>query len=275
MININKQKLNTSYIIETSNFDETIKYIKEIAKYNNFDKELIDNDTHLDFKIIKCERPKDEKNTDMRDIRLNEMKDEVIDDSIMSPVLADRKIYVIYNFNNVSINIQNTLLKTIEEPEENVHFFFLTDNIASTLNTIKSRSVIYFDNHDYVIDNIYNDKSVKLIDLLDIISNIKKKNYDEIYSFSEEYVKNNDIKLFIKIFRYFLRDTYIYKYTFDKNLMDLKIDFKYIDNFKETINNQKIGLLLKEVDNFSKMVNSNIDKKLLLTMFLINIKNIL
>ena len=86
---------------------------------------------------------------------------------------------------------------------------------------------------------------------------------------------NYDIKLLIKLIRYFVRDTYVYKLTFDKNYLILKINFMYIEKFKELINNNKITQILDNIDFLLKEIDTNVDKKLALNMFLINTKNIL
>ena len=124
MWTINTKKLNNSYIVETTNFDYAIKYIKEIAINIGFDKELIDNDTHLDFRIINCKRQKEDNKNEYRKIKIDEVREELINDSCISPSISDRKLYVVYDFSDASVNIQNALLKTIEEPNEQVHFFF-------------------------------------------------------------------------------------------------------------------------------------------------------
>ena len=276
MWTINKNKLNNSYVIETSNFDEAINYIKKIAIDIGFDKELIDNDTHLDFRIINCKRPKEENKNEFRKIKIDEVREELINDSCISPSINDRKIYVVYDFSDVSVNIQNALLKTIEEPNEQVHFFFLTSNISTVINTIKSRSIIYFDNYDYKLDSIYDEKYIDYKNTLDLFSNINIKSVSDIYDYADDiFINNYDIKLFIKLIKYFIRDTYVYKLTFDKNLLVLKIDFIYIEKFKELINNIKILQILDIIDFLSKEINTNVDKKLALNMFFINIKNIL
>ena len=276
MLTINKKKLNNSYIIETSNFDEAIEDIKKIAIDIGFDKELVDIGTHLDFKIINCKRPKEENKNEFRKIKIDEVREELINDSCISPSISDRKIYVIYDFSDTSANIQNALLKTIEEPNEQVHFFFLVSNISTVINTIKSRSIIYFDNHDYKLDSIYDSNSIKFDTTLDFFSNINIKSISDIYDYVDDFFINNyDIKLFIKLIEYFIRDTYVYKLTFDKNLLILKIDFMYIEKFKEIINNNKIVQILDIIDFLSKEINTNVDKKLALNMFFINIKNIL
>ena len=273
---INSKKLNNSYVIETSNFDEAINYIKKIATDIGFNKELIDNNTHLDFRIINCKRQKEDNKNELRKIKIDEVREELINDSCISPSITDRKIYVVYDFSDASVNIQNALLKTIEEPNEQVHFFFLVSNISTVINTIKSRSIIYFDNYDYKLDSVYDEKNIDLNNTLEFFSNINIKSISDIYDYVDDFFINNyEIKLFIKLIEYFIRDTYVYKLTFDINLLILKIDFKYIEKFKELINNNKIIQILDIIDFLSKEINTNVDKKLALNMFFINIKNIL
>ena len=276
MFTINTKNINNSYIVETSNFDEAIEYIKSIAIDMGFSRELVLNNTHLDLRIINCKRPKEDNKNELRKIKIDEVREEIINDSAISPSIADRKIYIVYDFSDASINIQNALLKTIEEPSEKVHFFFLVSNISTVINTIKSRSIIYFDNYDYRLDSIYDKKNIDVDYTLDIISYINIKNISDIYDYTENFFINNyDIKLFIKLIRYFIRDTYVYKLTFDKNLLILKINFMYIEKFKELINNNKINQMLEIVDFLSKEIGTNVDKKLALNMFFINFRNIL
>ena len=261
MFTINTKNINNSYIVETSNFDDAIEYIKSIAIDMGFSRELVLNNTHLDLRIINCKRPREDNKNELRKIKIDEVREEIINDSAISPSIADRKIYIVYDFSDASINIQNALLKTIEEPSEKVHFFFLVSNISTVINTIKS---------------IYDKKNIDVDYTLDIISYINIKNISDIYDYTENFFINNyDIKLFIKLIRYFIRDTYVYKLTFDKNLLILKINFIYIEKFKELINNNKINQMLEIVDFLSKEIGTNVDKKLALNMFFINFRNIL
>ena len=276
MLAINNKKLNNSYIIETTNFINAISSIKEIATNLGFDKELLDNDTHLDFRIIHSIRQDEKNKNELRKIKIDEVREEIINDSAISPSLADRKIYVIYDFSDFTENQQNALLKTIEEPNENVHFFFLASNVSTVINTIKSRSLILFDNYDYKLEEIYENQNINYDVALKLFSNLNNVSIDDIYEFTDDYInEKHDIKLLLKLLRYFVRDTYVYKYTFNKDKLQLKINFDYIDKFKEIVNTKKISGIINELDYLSKEINTNIDKRLALNMLFINIKNIL
>ncbi len=54
----------------------------------------------------------------------------------------DKKIYIIEDAEKMTVQAQNALLLTLEEPPSFVHFFLLCDNSSSLLETIKSRAPI-------------------------------------------------------------------------------------------------------------------------------------
>jgi DNA polymerase III subunit delta' len=60
----------------------------------------------------------------------------------MKPYLGDKSIYIICNAEKMTIQAQNALLKTLEEPPEHVVIILLVSNVQSVLPTIKSRCQI-------------------------------------------------------------------------------------------------------------------------------------
>ena len=54
----------------------------------------------------------------------------------------DKKIYIIEDAEKMTVQAQNALLLTLEEPPSFVHFFLLCNNSSSLLETIKSRAPI-------------------------------------------------------------------------------------------------------------------------------------
>ncbi len=90
------------------------------------------------------------------------------------PIVSTRKVYIIDDFEYVTREAQNCLLKTIEEPPEFVTIILITANESKILNTIKSRCLKI---------NFKNIETNKLKDFLE-------KNY-KINSISE-----NEIRLY-------------------------------------------------------------------------------
>lgn len=55
------------------------------------------------------------------------------------PILSNKKIYIINNCDKMTVEAQNCLLKTLEEPPEFIVIILITSNENLVLNTIKSR----------------------------------------------------------------------------------------------------------------------------------------
>ncbi len=65
---------------------------------------------------------------------------EIVDDAYLKGAQQDRKLYFIEEGEGMSPIVQNVLLKTLEEPPENVTIFISAANDAGLLPTIKSRA---------------------------------------------------------------------------------------------------------------------------------------
>lgn len=76
------------------------------------------------------------------------------------PIVSNKKVYIIDNFEYMTREAQNCLLKTIEEPPEFVALILITSNESKILNTIKSRCLkISFQNiDDNLLKNFLEDK---------------------------------------------------------------------------------------------------------------------
>lgn len=64
---------------------------------------------------------------------------ELVEDSILKPVEADKKVYLIVNADKMNDTAQNKLLKILEEPPESVYFLLGAVADFSILPTVKSR----------------------------------------------------------------------------------------------------------------------------------------
>ncbi len=98
-----------SYILKTSNIDAS-----------------------PDFKYIKRQE-------DKKDILVEQIRKEVIDDMYISPISGDRKVYIIDDADSLNITAQNALLKTLEEPPRYVVIILVAFNESKFLPTILSR----------------------------------------------------------------------------------------------------------------------------------------
>ncbi len=73
--------------------------------------------------------------------------EEIIEDVYKVSYDGREKLYFIHNGERMNAESQNKLLKILEEPPKNVHFFISTAIIGAILNTVRSRSrQLYVDN---------------------------------------------------------------------------------------------------------------------------------
>lgn len=75
-------------------------------------------------------------------IGVEEIREQVVSDMQIKPYSSPRKIYIIDEAEKMTVQAQNTLLKTIEEPPSYGMILLLTTNAESFLPTILSRCVV-------------------------------------------------------------------------------------------------------------------------------------
>lgn len=135
-----KQKEILSKSIDSGNISHAYLFFGDsgIGKYTlacEFAKKLLNTDNltnHPDFKVIK-------KMSDKKDILVEQIRKELIDDVYIVPAAGDRKVYIIDDAESLNIASQNTLLKTLEEPPKYITIILISSNISAFLTTILSR----------------------------------------------------------------------------------------------------------------------------------------
>lgn len=82
-----------------------------------------------------------------KNILVEQIRKDIVEDVYIHPASSDYKIYIINDAECLNEEAQNSLLKTLEEPPEYVCIILVTQNIQSFLPTIISRvKQIKFDN---------------------------------------------------------------------------------------------------------------------------------
>ena len=154
---IENNKISHAYLIELGNYDDDMKYVFDFIKmiicnikYSDLDKEnnivkLIDDKNYPDIKVIE---------PDGTTIKKGQMLDLQKDYSNKS-LLAGKRIYVVKEADKLNPASANTILKFLEEPEEDIIAILLTTNRYKILETILSRCQILTikENNMPIIDN--------------------------------------------------------------------------------------------------------------------------
>ncbi len=116
--------------------------------------------------------------------------------------VSGKKIYVINNAELLNASSANSLLKILEEPENNIYAFLLSSNISNILPTIKSRCQIQFistqSNKCSIVDTENNVVLDKAIEFVKIIESKKEKCFPYIYEIIGKKINKSDLKLLLE-----------------------------------------------------------------------------
>lgn len=276
MLIFNQEKVYSSYLILSNDFDRSLNSIFDFSKQLGFNAELVDSKNHPDIFVLESI----DKNISVESIR-----EQIVTPAFFKPSLADRKFYIIYDASNLNSSSQNTLLKTLEESSDFVTFFLITKNDSAILDTIKSRCIKLVD--------VYDDLSIKELsecsyfdDAVDVICNLHYKSIADISNFLNNVVDTdkNSIENIIHIFIYFIKDVIVYKKTYDEKYLSLKnkkveitssthYNFKFLGKFLDDLydvipymnNNATNSMfsynILSDKDKSFMLYNLLIDKK--------------
>lgn len=192
---IKKHNISHSYIFYGEDGVGKLTFAKEFAK-NLLKVENLE--ACPDFKIIG-------KQNDKKDIVVEQVRKEILDDVYISPLSGDFKIYIIDDSDFLNIAAQNALLKTLEEPPKYIVIILICSNINKLLTTILSRTnkinftgvdskhINSFINEKYDIklsDNVLNYVNGSLGKAINVINNNLAEKFDVV----EQLVNNIEKK---------------------------------------------------------------------------------
>lgn len=233
------------------------EFAKRILKVDNLE-------SSPDFKYIT-------KREDKKDILVEQIRKDVIDDIYISPVSGKRKVYIIDDAHLLNIASQNSLLKTLEEPPKYAVIILISSNTNAFLPTILSRvNEIVFDGVSaeelkYYIKVNYNvELSDNILNFIDgsigMAVNIIKDNliekFNNIDKLYENVIKKDVISSFkcmedIDFTISYMLDYFEYilysknKYSTVKYVENAKVRLKFNGNYDIIMDN----MLFKIIDN--------------------------
>ena len=249
---IKNNKVSHAYLIELNNYEDDMKYIFDFIKmiicnieYSELDKEnniirLIDDNNYPDIKIIE---------PDGATIKKGQMIDLQKDYSNKS-LLDGKRIYVVKEADKLNPASANTILKFLEEPEEDIIAILLTQNRYKILETILSRCQIL----------TIKENSMPIIeeDLYDLLKCVINPNdfYIKYSSIVNDIIQDKDIakeklEKIENIIILYLENKYNNK----------EIDDKLVKLFKD-IDNNKLLNILKIIEDEIKRLEFNVNYKL-------------
>lgn len=291
---INKNKINHAYLFEGIGGVGKNTFAKEFAKYL--------------LKIDHVENSPDYISIEPQgsSIKIAQIRN-LQSDVIVKPH-GDYKIYVINNAEKMTVESQNALLKTLEEPPGYVIIILITNNKNSLLDTIKSRcDIVKFlpipsvELKRYLEDRGIDDKKSSILSTFsrgsiskalelsessdfmimreDIQNNIQimlEKNIVEILELPNKYdkYKNNIVEVLDITINYF-RDIMMMKENVNKDMI-INIDkITFLQNMSKKINYSQVSKIIDIIEETKKKLRSNCNFNLSVQVMALNIYEVI
>ena len=253
---------------------------------------------HPDIIRVQHEKP----NT----ISVDDIRKQVNNDIMIKPYSGPYKIYIIAEADLLTVQAQNALLKTIEEPPEYAVIFLLTENAESLLPTIMSRCVMlklrnirptlikkYLMEQMHVPDyqaeicaafsqgnmgraimlassEHFNEIKEEAIQLLKYINDME---LSEIVSAIKKMgAYKIDVTDYLDIIMIWYRDVLLYKATKDVNGVVFSDQLKYIKERAQKSSYEGIEIILESLEKAKARLKANVNFDLVMELLFLTIK---
>ena len=217
---------------------------------------------------------------------------EIIEEVNKRPYEGNKKVIIIYNSEKLTIQAQNALLKTIEEPPTGVFIIMLSTNLESILDTIKSRCQIYkltplnnnemieFINLNYDLREeeilsilaysegipgrtlrFLNDENLQNLRtlILDMLKDINNNNPEIVIKYEKAFQEFKDEKEeLLNMIATFIRDIIIYKELGNKSIIVNSDKINDIEELIEMMSYKKLNGMLKYIEEARDNLKHNI-----------------
>lgn len=270
-----ENKMSHAYLIETNNLEkcylDLLEVIKQIFCQNEYNKECnkcnicnLVNQNYLPSLVV------------ISPDGMNIKKEQIVElkkKFSTVPIYTKENIYVIKNAEKLNGASANTMLKFLEEPEQNILGFYITNNANNVISTIRSRCEVIkvlYDIHELDINNITNDINKDKFDVaIEYLFKIEvEKKLGIMYNRDvvlNKFSEREDIKTVFKII--FI----IYEELLKKVMgLDNKFDFEKINELS-SLDKDKVLRRINLVTKFIDDIDSNVNVELLLDKFVIEL----
>ena len=254
---------------------------------------------HPDLIYVKHEKP--------NSIGVDDIREQINDTIMIRPYSSFYKIYIVDEAEKMTVQAQNALLKTIEEPPAYAVIILITTNQEAFLPTILSRCVqlklkplkdftvkSYLSEHLHVPEKeaeicaafargnlgkaIYLASSDEFKELYQkVMMMVKNIGTMDIVSLLDHirYIKeqNFDIGDVLDLLQLWYRDVLMYKVTKDMNLLIFKDEYKVINGMVQKVDYSGLEKILAAIDTARTRLNANVNMELAMELLLLTMKN--
>ncbi len=239
-------------------------------------------------------------------ISVDDIREQVNNDIVIKPYSSRYKIYIIPEADLMTVQAQNALLKTIEEPPEYAVLMLLTENAESMLPTIRSRCVMLklrntkdtlvkkylmeqMEVPDYKADicvafaqgNM--GKAIKLAtsehfneireEVVRLLREVDQMQVEEMASAVKKCTEFKlDIDEYLDVIAIWYRDVLIYKATKDPDRVVFSDQLKYIKQRAKNSSYEGIENILDGLEKAKARLKANVNFELTMELLLLTIK---
>ena len=239
-------------------------------------------------------------------VGVEDIRNGVNNDVVIKPYSSKWKIYIINEAEKMTVQAQNALLKTLEEPPAYAVILLLTSNPEALLPTIQSRCVVL--NMKPVADDIVKNYLMKELHIPDYkadvctafargnlgkakalaaseeFDNIKTEAVSllkyirdmEITDIMSAIKKINDYKIdindYLDILSVWYRDVLLFKATNDVNHLIFKDEIQYIKKVSNQSAYEGIEIILDALEKAKARLRANVNFELTMELLLLTIK---
>ena len=218
---------------------------------------------------------------------------DIIEEVYKKPFEKDKKVIIIHEGNKLTIQAQNALLKTIEEPPKGVYIIILCESLELILDTIKSRCEIYklkpltkSELYEYIkikkfnydeneiksaiafsegvpgrIDRYFNDDKLRELrnNIVILIKNLNKNDLEDILQQEESFSNlKNDKEEVLNIFGLFIRDILINKEIENEEFIINSDKLEDIKELTKEMSFKKLNNMIKTIEEARRNIKSNV-----------------
>ncbi len=253
---------------------------------------------HPDIIFLTHEKP----NT----ISVDDIRTQINGDVAIKPYSGPKKIYIISDGEKMTVQAQNALLKTLEEPPEYAVILLLTTNVGALLPTILSRCVILsmkpardeqvkkylmqsMEIPDYKADICVafargNVGKAKILagseefdkvkeEAVSLLKSIKDMEINEVVSAIKRINEYKlDVNDYLDIFSVWYRDVLLFKATHDANHLIFKEEIQYIRRVADKSTYEGIETIIDGLDKAKQRLTANVNFDLTMELLLMTIK---
>ena len=231
---------------------------------------------------------------------------DIIEEVYKKPFEKDKKVIIIHEGNKLTIQAQNALLKTIEEPPKGVYIIILCESLELILDTIKSRCEIYklkpltkSELYEYIkikkfnydeneiksaiafsegvpgrIDRYFNDDKLRELrnNIVILIKNLNKNDLEAILQQEESFSNlKNDKEEVLNIFGLFIRDILINKEIENEEFIINSDKLEDIKELTKEMSFKKLNNMIKTIEEARRNIKSNVSWGMTLRVMLMGL----